>query len=141
MGRQHTHSLRIYIEDTDAGGIVYYANYLKFAERARTEFMRSLGWENAAMMRGEGNKFVVRTCSLNCLTPAYLDDRVEVRTRCLARGGATLTLAQHIYRGETLLATLDVLLAYVNGEGRPIRIDKGLLAALDAFEADIKEIP
>jgi len=86
------------------------------------------------MMRTAGNKFVVRTCILNCLSPAYLDDRLEVRTRCVERGGATLTLTQHVFRGETLLATLDVFLAYVNGEGKPTRLDKALMVALDAFE-------
>lgn len=126
--------LRVYIEDTDAGGIVYYANYLKFAERARTEFMRSLGWAHSTMMAEQGHKFVVRACTLQCLAPSFLDDQIEVRTRCLEWGGATLALAQHIFRGETLLATLDILLAYVNERGKPIRVDKGLIALLQVCE-------
>ncbi len=136
MTNVHTFPLRIYFEDTDAGGIVYYANYLKFAERARTEFMRSLGWDHSSLMKENGNMFVVRTCTLSCIAPAYLDDLVEVRTHCTEQGGASLTLVQEVFRGNTLITTLDVLLAYVNGKGKPTRLDSGLRTALSNFDSE-----
>ena len=97
-GGEHIFSLRVYYEDTDAAGIVYYANYLRFAERARTEMLRELGIESSAMMDADGVAFAVRRCEADYLRPARLDDRLEVRSRLLALKGASLALEQRIVR-------------------------------------------
>lgn len=97
-GRWHIFAVRVYYEDTDAGGVVYYANYLRFAERARTEMLRELGIESSRMMAEDGVAFAVRRCAVDYLSPARLDDRLEVHSRLLALGGASLEAEQRIVR-------------------------------------------
>ena len=93
----HTHAVRVYYEDTDAGGIVYYANYLKYAERARTELLRHHGIENGALMRSDRIAFCgVKSCSADYIKPARLDDALEVRTAVTRLGGASLHMHQDI---------------------------------------------
>jgi acyl-CoA thioester hydrolase len=115
---------RVYYEDTDAGGIVYYANYLKFAERGRTELLRYMGFNHTKMMEDQGVIFVVRSCLLNCLAPARLDDVLEVRTRFKKPGFAKLDLFQEIVREDQVLATLDVVLACINSVGKPVKLNE-----------------
>jgi acyl-CoA thioester hydrolase len=90
--------VRVYYEDTDAGGVVYYANYLKFMERARTEWLRSLGFEQDELIRGENVIFAVRSVSLEYLKPARFNDRLLVSARVVERGGASMTFAQAVHR-------------------------------------------
>src|SRR5262249_19258454 len=92
----HVFPVRVYYEDTDAAGIVYYANYLKFAERARTEMLRAHGFEHGGI--GAGLAFAVRSCAVDYLRPARLDDALEVRTRITRVGGASLEADQDICR-------------------------------------------
>jgi acyl-CoA thioester hydrolase len=122
--------LRVYYEDTDAAGIVYYANYLKFAERGRTEMMRDLGFAHSEIAAATGIVFTVRRCSADYRAAARLDDALTVETRIAEIGAATLSLDQQIRRdGETIVA-LDVLVACVGRDGRPRRVPPGLRAAL-----------
>ena len=123
MSNVHRFSLRVYLEDTDGIGIVYYANYLKFAERARTEFLRYFDISHAEMIKEQGVMFVVRTCTLNCLASARLDDVLEVRTHLKKPGRAKLEVSQAILREEKLIATLEVTLACINPMGKPVRLD------------------
>ncbi len=91
--------IRVYYEDTDAGGVVYYANYFKFMERARTEWLRSLGFEQAELARDPGVLFAVRSAKLEFLKPARFDDLLEATVEIRERGRASLTFHQHIRRG------------------------------------------
>ena len=91
-------SIRVYYEDTDAGGVVFYANYLKFFERARTEWLRSLGIEQREMARNTGMIFIVRATALDYLRPARLDDRLSVRSRIERVGGASVDFYQEVWR-------------------------------------------
>ena len=120
----------MYYEDTDAGGIVYHANYLKFAERARTEMMRSLGADHGELRRKTGLAFVVRRCLVDYRRPARLDDALDVWTRIVKLGGASLELRQEVCRGEDLLVALDVRLALLNAAHKPVRFPPTLIAAL-----------
>jgi acyl-CoA thioester hydrolase len=129
-GTTHSMLLRVYYEDTDAAGIVYYANYLKFAERGRTEMMRDLGFAHSDIAAETGIVFTVRRCSADYRAAARLDDALTVETRIAEIGAATLSLDQQIRRdGETIVA-LDVLVACVGRDGRPRRVPPGLRAAL-----------
>jgi acyl-CoA thioester hydrolase len=128
--RVHRLALRVYYEDTDAAGVVYYANYLKFAERARSEMMRACGAEPGAWRDETGLFFVVQRCVAEYRRPARLDDLLEVRTAVGRVGAASLSLRQDIFRDETLLASLDVRLALVDGEMKPARLPPALIAAL-----------
>jgi acyl-CoA thioester hydrolase len=140
MGRvddgRHVLPLRVYYEDTDSGGMVYYANYLKFAERARTEMLRLAGFDHGAISDRFGLAFVVRDCTVSYRCPARLDDLLEVRSRFLEVGGASLTAEQVICRETTELARLDVRLACMTGGGRPSRIPQMLREALTAYRSD-----
>ena len=133
---RHILPLRVYYEDTDAGGMVYYANYLKYAERARTEMLRLAGFDHGAIADRFGLAFVVRDCALSYKRPAHLDDLLEVRSRFLELGGVTLTAEQMICREAMELARLDVRLACMTGGGRPSRIPDALRQALSAYQSD-----
>ncbi len=103
--------VRVYYEDTDAGGVVYYANYLKYLERARTELLRGLGFEQRQLAETTGLAFAVRSLTVEYLRPAKLDDLIEVHSAVKAMGRAQVTFAQSIVRaGETLL-TAEVRVA------------------------------
>ena len=132
---RHVLPLRVYYEDTDSGGMVYYANYLKFAERARTEMLRLAGFDHGAISDRFGLAFVVRDCTVSYKSPARLDDLLEVRSCFLEVGGASLTAEQLICRETTELARLDVRLACMTGGGRPSRIPETLREALMAYRS------
>jgi acyl-CoA thioester hydrolase len=128
----HIFPIRVYYEDTDAGGIVYHSNYLKFAERGRTEVLRDLGVEHRSLMNSEGLAFAVRRCEVDYLAPARLDDELEVRTTLQGLGNASLDLRQTIWRREDQreLARLMVRLAIINREGRPTRMPPQIMDVL-----------
>ncbi|MDO9244302.1 MAG: tol-pal system-associated acyl-CoA thioesterase [Rhodocyclaceae bacterium] len=104
-------TVRVYYEDTDAGGVVYYANYLKYFERARTELLRELGFEQHQLAGEAGLAFAVRSLSVEYLKPARLDDLLEVATRIEALGRAQVTFAQSVVRAEETLLTATVRVA------------------------------
>jgi acyl-CoA thioester hydrolase len=122
--------VRVYYEDTDAAGLVYYANYLKFAERARTEMLRRLGVEQERLRAETGLVFVVRRCTADYLLPARLDDDLVVVTRLKALGGASLDLDQDVRRGDAVLVRLAFQIACLGQGGRPQRLPPVLRAAL-----------
>lgn len=124
--------LRVYYEDTDAAGIVYYANYLKFAERGRTEMMRELGFAHSGIAAHSGIIFTVRRLTADYRQPARLDDLLSVDTRVVEIAGATLLLDQQIRRDGAVLAALDVLVACIGRDGKPRRVPPLLRAALSA---------
>lgn len=103
-----TWTVRVYYEDTDAGGIVYYANYLKFFERARTEWLRSLGIDQQTLRDQDGAIFVVRNASVDYVASARLDDEVKLTLNVEKLGRASVQFAQQAWRGETLLSSADV---------------------------------
>ncbi len=123
IGKMFAYPVRVYYEDTDAGGIVYYANYLKFAERARTEFLRALQVCQQTDLEQKQTGFVVRSCHIEYLRSAVLDDALIVTCKVMEQGVASATLAQEILRGDEVLATLEVKVIYMNvALRRPTRI-------------------
>jgi acyl-CoA thioester hydrolase len=126
-GTAHQLEVRVYYEDTDAGGIVYHASYLRFAERGRTEFLRSLGLEHGELKRRTSGVFAVRRCAVSFDRPAQLDDLLVVRTSVRRAGGARLVLDQKIARGTETLTRLEVELAFIGPELRPMRLPRALL--------------
>jgi acyl-CoA thioester hydrolase len=127
----HVHPVRVYWEDTDAGGIVFYANYLKFFERARTEWLRALGVQQQRLKDETGGMFIVHETRVRYLLPARLDDLLQVTVRLAEEGRATLLLAQQALRGGELLAEGDIRIAFVDaGTLRPKRIPNTILQAL-----------
>lgn len=128
----HSFPVRVYYEDTDAAGIVYYANYLKYAERARTEMMREAGVPHQTMVEREGVMFAVRHCEIDYLRPARLDDLLEVETRLLEVGGATVDAEQVVRRAGDDLVRIRVRLACLDSRGRPARMPASIRTALAA---------
>ena len=128
----HIFALRVYYEDTDAGGIVYYANYLRFAERARTEYLRMVVADDQSLLAENGIAFTVRQCSVDYMSPAFLDDPLEVHTRFLEVRGASLRAEQVVKRKMDELVRLTVRLACIGDDGRPRRMPAALRSALSS---------
>ncbi|MDA0997718.1 MAG: tol-pal system-associated acyl-CoA thioesterase [Proteobacteria bacterium] len=132
MPAPHIHQVRVYFEDTDAGGIVYYANYLRFAERARSEMLRTAGIESSSLLADQGAALAVKNCSAEYHRPARLDDLLDIHTRVAEIGGATITLSQDVRRGDELLVSMMVRLACIGIEtGAPRRLPEGLRHKFD----------
>jgi acyl-CoA thioester hydrolase len=129
---RHILPLRIYYEDTDAQGIVYYANWLRFLERGRTELLRALGLEHSALRAESGLNWVVRRCTIEYLKPARLDETIDVVTGCGELRGASLDMIQQARRGEDLLVHAELLVACMSNNGRPMRIPAEARTALGA---------
>ena len=126
----HHHDLRVYYEDTDLAGIVYYANYLKFIERGRSEWVRSLGVDQVAMKADHGLVFAVRRVEADYLRPGRFDDALTVVTDCLSVGGARIDLRQQVLRGKQVLFTALVTLVCLCDTGRAGRVPDLLRAAM-----------
>ena len=126
----HRLAVRVYYEDTDAGGIVYHASYLRFAERARTEMLRELGFDHTALRREHGIVFAVRRCTVEFLALARLDDLLEVETVPVRLGGARLLLRQTVLRADRPIVQLEVELALLSPELKPRRLPAALARLL-----------
>ena len=121
--------IRVYVEDTDAGGIVFYANYLKYMERARTELMRTLGFDKPALF--DGMQFVVREVSLKYHSPAVLDDQISVTAVLSKASRVTFEMTQQVFRGDELLVEGWVKVACINAESkRPQGMPKPMFETL-----------
>lgn len=129
----HVFPLRVYYEDTDAGGVVYYANYLKFAERARSELLRRLGKDNTFLLREYGVLFAVTECAVKYRHSARLDDALEVHTRIRSVGGASLAAEQRVTRDGDTVVDIAVKVACVTPEGRPVRLPGPVRSALESL--------
>lgn len=142
-GPVHVWPIRVYFEDTDAGGVVYYANYLKFAERARTEMLRAAGFDHRTLADAHGRQIVVRSCAVDFIAPARLDDALEVRSQITMIRGASFTIRQEVFRParsaraepDQLLARVDVKLACVDLGFRPASLPAALRSALEPHKS------
>ena len=120
--------VRVYYEDTDAGGVVYHANYLKFFERARTEFLRRLGWNQQELLKKEVCAFVVSELSIRYKRPAKLDDELDIRTQTKELRRASFVFDQRAYRGEELISAAQVKVVCIDPKsGLPCPIPNTML--------------
>lgn len=127
--------VRIYYEDTDAGEIVYYANYLRYAERARTEFLRALGFEQTEDLAKEDRfGFIVRKAELEYLKPSKLDDLLHITCEMEEIKGATIVIKQEIKRGDEVRVKIKVTVAYISlAKMRPIRVPEAMVEKFNEF--------
>jgi len=135
-GGVHRFPVRVYFAQTDAFGIVYHASYLEFAEAARTELMRLMGYEATATLAGaDGWFFALRNCDMDFRRPARVDDALEIRTRIVAHGGASLDIEQVVHRPADAedLVIITMKLAAMTKAGRPTRLPHGLRQAIADF--------
>jgi acyl-CoA thioester hydrolase len=130
---RHVLPVRVYFEDTDAGGVVYHASYVRFAERGRTDFLRLLGAEARRMIDGSDSRepaaFVVRRMSFDFARPARMDDLLEVETRVKELGAASVTLIQTISRNGVQLVEAEVTVVLVSMSGKPLRLSDAVRGA------------
>jgi len=123
--------IRVYYEDTDAGGIVYYANYLKFAERARTEHLRYLGIHQEDMLKNKKMGFVVKDCKIDYKSPAKLDDALNMTSEIRDMKSASFKMVQKLYRGDTVLAEIEITAVFLTFPAmRPTKIPEEIASLL-----------
>jgi len=128
---EHDNNIRVYYEDTDAGGLVYHANYLKFAERSRTEMLRKIKIEQLKLKNKHNIHFVVKTLYIEFFKSAILDDLLKIKSVILKISAAKIIMEQTIYNKMTLIAKIDVILGSVNIKGKPSRLPKIVLNKLN----------
>lgn len=130
----HSIPIRVYYEDTDAGGVVYHASFLKYGERGRTEFLRSLQFENKKLHENEGILFVVRRIEADYLAPARLDDHLTLKTQVKSVKNTSMIMAQSVYNQENLVFKMDVTLVCVDAETfRPTRFPDEIKTAFEKY--------
>ena len=139
-GGKHHFPVRVYYEDTDSGGIVYYANYLKFVERARTEFLRKLGFEQSSGAMNYDSVFVVRSCSIDYINSAKLDDLLEIETEILTVRGATVDMRQEVKKNGTEVAAVQVKIVCLAANGQVKRIPRELTSQLTSVNFENYEV-
>ena len=122
MHENFFHKLKVYYEDTDAGGVVYYANYLKFLERARTEALVTLGFNNKKIKEDFGSLIIVKSCTIEYKISAHLEDELSIRSFVKSITKTSFSMNQFISRGDDLIAEAKVHLVFVNSEGKPMKI-------------------
>ncbi len=134
----HRYAVRVYYEDTDAGGVVYHATYLRYAERARTEALRDAGIPHAHLVERFGLMFVVHRAEIDYVRPAMLDDLLVVETETMDVGGATILLCQTVSGPKGACAKLRIKLACVRiGGNKPARIPPAWREALEGLRSDV----
>jgi len=126
MHENFFHKLKVYYEDTDAGGIVYYANYLKFLERARTEALFTLGFTNKKIKEDFGSLIMVKSCNIEYKKSALLEDELNIRSFVKSISITSFFMNQFITRGEDIIVEAKVHLVFVNNKGKPMRIPGSL---------------
>jgi acyl-CoA thioester hydrolase len=138
-GQRHILPVRVYFEDTDAGGVVYHASFVRFAERGRTDFLRLLGTDARRLIDGSDSRepaaFVVRRMSFDFARPGRMDDLLEVETRVKELGAASVTLDQTISRDGQRLVSAEIVVVLVSISGKPLRLSD---AVREAFQAHAK---
>ena len=136
MHKNFFHKLKVYYEDTDAGGIVYYANYLKFLERARTEALVTLGFNNKKIKDDFGSLIIVKSCNIEYKRPAHLEDELNIRSFVKSITKTSFFMNQFISRGKDIIVEAKVHLVFVNNEGKPMRIPGTLLQDFKPYFCD-----
>tara|TARA_B100001029_G_C14913823_1_gene368051 strand:+ start:320 stop:718 length:399 start_codon:yes stop_codon:yes gene_type:complete len=122
MKKEFKHEIKVYYEDTDAGGVVYYANYLKFLERARTEAINSIGFSNKKLIEEYGIFIIVKSCKINFVKPARLEDKLIIYSKISSIKKVSFVINQIIRLKKQILVEAEILLASINKNGKPTRI-------------------
>ena len=131
MSKQFKHIIKIYYEDTDSGGVVYYANYLKYLERARSEAIYSLGLSNSILQKDYGTLIIVKSCNIKYKKPAKFEDELEVMSSVISKTRTSFSMLQIIKRQEEIISEAEVQLVTVNKDGKPIKIPEILEKLFD----------
>jgi acyl-CoA thioester hydrolase len=136
MHENFFHKVKVYYEDTDAGGVVYYANYLKFLERARTEALVTLGFNNKKIKEKFKSLIVVKSCNIEYKIPAHLEDELSIRSFVKSITKTSFLMNQYISRGKDLIVEAKVHLVFVSLDGKPVRIPDSLFQDFKPYFCD-----
>ena len=131
MPKKFTHNVKVYYEDTDSGGVVYYANYLKYLERARSEALHSVGLSNKQLLKDYRSLIIVKSCNLDYIKPAMLEDILLIESQVKSMSKTSITMNQIVKKNDVIITKAEIVLVIVNDKGKPVRIPKILK---DSFE-------
>ena len=124
MPKKFTHNVKIYYEDTDSGGVVYYANYLKYLERARSEALHSVGLSNKQLLKDYRSLIIVKSCNLDYIKPAMLEDILLIESQVKSMSNTSIIMSQIVKKNEATITKAEIVLVIVNDKGNPVRIPK-----------------
>ena len=130
MKKSFNHKIKVYYEDTDAGGVVYYANYLKFLERARSEALSDVGLSNLKIKKDYGALIVVKSCNIDFNKSAHLEDKLRINSFVTSFTKTSFTMSQSIYRNKDIIVKSKVHLVFINEKNKPIKIPDNILKNL-----------
>ena len=136
MHENFFHTLKVYYEDTDAGGVVYYANYLKFLERARTEALQIIGYSNQKVKKDFGSLIIVKACNIEYKKPASLEDELTIRSFVKSITKTSFFMNQIITKGEETIVEAQVHLVFVNHLGKPVKIPDEIYSKFKPYFCD-----
>ena len=135
MSKKFNFKIKVYYEDTDAGGIVYYANYLKFIERARSEALSDIGLSNLKIKKDYGALIIVKSCNINFTKTAYLEDILKIKSFITSFSKASLVMDQVISRDDEIIVTAKVHLVFVNEKNKPVKVPEKILKDLKPYSS------
>ena len=133
MKKSFDHKIKVYYEDTDAGGVVYYANYLKFLERARSEALSEVGLSNLIIKKNYGALIIVKSCNIDFNKSAHLEDKLKINSVVTSFSKTSFTMRQYIYRNKDIIVKSNVHLVFVNEKSKPIKIPEEIYKSLKPF--------
>jgi len=136
MHQNFFHKVKVYYEDTDSGGVVYYANYLKFLERARTEALYSIGFSNKKIKEKFNSLIIVKSCNIDYKKSAYLEDELTIRSFIKSFTKTSFFMNQEITKKDDVIVKAKVHLVFVNKEGKPIKIPEDIFLHFDPYFCD-----
>ena len=131
MSKEFSHNVKIYYEDTDSGGVVYYANYLKFLERARSEAIYSLGFSNSGLFESHGILLIVKSCNIEYKKPAKFEDKLQIISEIISFTKTSFIMKQDIKRNDELISAAEIHLVAVDKNGKPSKIPEELKQKLE----------
>ena len=131
MAKKFNFNIKVYYEDTDAGGVVYYANYLKFLERARSEAIHSLGFSNKGLLENNGILLIVKSCNIQYKQPAQLEDLLEISSEATSFTKTSILMKQLILKNKDIISEAEVHLVAVDNKGKPTKIPDQLKRKLE----------
>ena len=140
MHENFFHKLKVYYEDTDSGGVVYYANYLKFLERARTEALNTIGYSNKKVKDEFNSLIIVKTCNIEYKKPSYLEDELSVRSFVKSISKTSFFMNQIITRGDDIIVEAQVHLVFVDKKGKPMKIPEQIYTKFKPYFCDTIKI-
>ena len=131
MSKDFTHEIKVYYEDTDSGGVVYYSNYLKFLERARTELINSIGLSNKILLDEYKTLIIVKSCNINYIKPALLEDDLEIKSNIKEITKTSFFMLQKVFKGNDQITEAAIHLVTIDKKGKPVKIPETLKVELE----------